>query len=143
MTTSVALLSMAFGLLWHTIVALLMGGLAGPVLSWFMLAGLPAGLAAGAFTIWSRKRLQGRESIVMGLATYYLAIAVYSLASGAVGIVAYLRTSELDTIATVLGGRLMYAVIYGTVLGVVLIPLCFLTRHLLWRFHVLTLPNKT
>lgn len=142
MTTSVALLSMALGLLWHTIVALLMGGLAGPVLSWFMLAGLPAGLAAGAFTVWSRERRQGRESIVLGLVTYYLAVAVYSVSSSTIGIALYLRGADLTGIPVVLIGRLLYAFFYGTVLGVVLIPLCFLTRHLLWQFHVRMLPNK-
>ena len=142
MTTSVALLSMALGVVWHTIVALLMGGLAGPVLSWFMLAGLPAGLAAGSFTVWSRKRRQGRESIVLGLATYYLAVTVYSVASSAIGITVYLRGAELSAIPTVLIGRLFYAFFYGTILGVVLIPFCFLTRHLLWQFHVRMLPNK-
>jgi hypothetical protein len=143
MTTRVAFLSMAFGIVWHTIVALLMGGLNGPACSWRMLAGLVAGLAAGAFTVWSRERQQGRESIVLGLATYYLAVAVYSVSSTTIEIVVDLfRGTELPGIHSVLLFGLFYAFFYGSILGIVLIPLCFLTRHLLWQFHVKMLPNK-
>ena len=151
MTISVAFLCMAFGIVWHTIVVLLMGGLTGgltgglmgPGWFWRMLAGLVAGLAAGAFTVWSRERQQGRESFVLGLATYYFAVAVYSVSLNTIGIVVELfRGVELPDAARLLFIGLFYAFLYGSVLGVVLIPLCFLTRHLLWQFHVKMLPNK-
>jgi len=35
-----------------------------------------------------------------------------------------------------------YAIVFATLLGIVLIPLSFLTRHLLWRFSGRMRPNK-
>lgn len=132
-TKRVALLSAACGIAWHTLITLLLGRSLLDALSWRLLPGIAAGLAAGMFTIWSRTRRGGRESVWDVIATYYLAVAVYIVAG--VPLVIFERDLHLGQLLGAVVGALYYAAIVATLLGVVLIPLCFATRHLLWRLR--------
>ena len=70
--------SIALGIVWNVVALSLMGGrvVDAFVPSW-LLAGAFAGVAAGVFTIWSRRRRDGRESVLYGIANYYVGIFVY------------------------------------------------------------------
>jgi hypothetical protein len=131
--------SIGLGLVWNLLAVRLMGGRAVDALApaWLLAGGI-AGLAAGLFTVRSRRR-EGRETLLHGLATYYLGIVVYWLSFVVVQrILLSLRhggwtdfdlRDHLMLILTLLS--------YGTVpYGLVLIPLCFATRYVVWRVYL-------
>lgn len=147
MTPHVAILSMLFGVAWHTIVVLLMGQPLGDAGSLGILAGAVAGLCAGSLTVRSRERHHGRESIFDGILTYYVAVIVYVLTSVVIGVVvdAYARgSSSVGPLGFLAASWVLtwYAVLFASLAGVLLVPLCFLTRRFLWRFSGRMRPNK-
>ena len=131
--------SIALGVIWNVIAVCIMGGRFGDAFTpALLLAGALAGIAAGIFTIWSRERRDGRESFLAGIATYYLGMFAYWI-----GFVVFERIAmclrhggwtDFD-----LADHLKMIVIflvYGTILvGVLLIPLTFLTRYVLWTLY--------
>jgi hypothetical protein len=133
------ILSVLLGLLWTTIVVPLAGGEPRDVLrpSWF-LSGMLAGAAAGAYTIWSRRRRDGRERVADVFATYYVGMFVF-----------WAGFVVIERIALSLshGGwtdfnlrdhfvMLWWFVIQGTIVyGIALIPLCWLTRRMVWGVY--------
>ena len=101
----------------------------------FLIAGIAAGIVAGFHTIKSRRKNGGAEGIA-GIVCYYVAIVIY----WAVWVVVERVTMSFEF------GRwtdfdfhdhlklLWVYLLYGTApYGVVLIPLCFLNRWLVWR----------
>lgn len=131
--------SILLGFIWNMIAVLLMGGRAVDSFRWSLLvAGASAGLAAGLFTVWSRRRLQGEEGFFYGLANYYLAIFIYWLSQVVVER-AWLcwkagRWTNYELHDHI--NLLWVFLIHGTLwFGVILIPLTFLTRHLVWRLY--------
>ena len=131
-------LSTALGLGWSMLAVRLMGGRWVDMLtpSW-LIAGAVAGLVAGRFTVWSRSRRDGREHVLDVFATYYLAIIVYS-ATYSVGerILLLARLGrwmpfEYDDV------RMIVSMVWlGTILyGILLIPLSWLSRGLVWRVY--------
>jgi len=139
-----SLLSVAFGIVWHTILVVLFGGRVSDALSWMILAGGLAGLIAGWSTVRSRQRSQARERVLDALLTYYLAFLVYWLSGlvikGIVGSVGGSASGPPTDVLLFLRG-LLYATFFATILGVVLVPLCVLTRYAVWTFHVWMQPN--
>lgn len=132
--------SAALGIVWNVVAVCLMGGSVLDALSasW-LLAGAFAGVAAGVFTIWSRRRRKGRESVPYGIATYYLGMLVYwasfvVIARAIMCVEAGGWTDfDLHDHLALIGPFL----IYGTVwFGVILIPLCFVSRLVLWKVYV-------
>jgi hypothetical protein len=121
---------------WNLIAVLLLGGRPADALrpSW-LAAGLIAGAAAGWFTLHSRERNEGRETLRDGLLTYLLGIVVYWAAF------VVLERARLciahggwTAFNLVDHGRLLLWLVYGAVLyGIVLIPLAFLTRSVVWK----------
>lgn len=131
--------SVVLGIVWNLIAVSLLGGnIREAFAPAWLLAGALAGIAAGRFTIWSRERRSGRESFLFGVGTYYLGILVYWI-----GIVVIQRVilcaehggwTDFD-----LHDQMKLIVIftvYGTLwFGIILIPLAFLSRHLLWKIY--------
>lgn len=132
-------ISIALGIVWNVIAVCLMGGrLTHALRPVWLLAGALAGVAAGLFTIWSRRRSDGRESLLYGIATYYLGIFVYWLSFVVIqrvilcvqsgGWTDFNLRDHLRLILVFLG--------YGTAwFGVILIPLSFLSRQVLWKMY--------
>jgi hypothetical protein len=132
--------SIAVGLLWNFLAVRMMGGdLLDALRPTWLIAGATAGLAAGFFTIWSRRRRDGSESFLNVLATFYLGIIVYWMT---------FVINERILMCIERGGwtdfdlrdHLMMIVIflgYGTILyGIFLIPLTFLSRYLVWKMYI-------
>ena len=136
---SVIPVSIALGIVWNVIAVRLMGGrMVDALAPAWLLAGALAGAAGGAFTVWSRQRRDGRESLLYGIATYYLGIVVYWASYVVIqriilcvqhgGWTDFDLRDHLSLIVTFL--------MYGTVwFGLILIPLCFLSRHVIWKIY--------
>ena len=128
-------LSILLGLAWNALVSVLLGEREAIVDPSWLSAGAAAGLVAGWLTVWSRRRLGGRESLGQGLVGYYGAMLAYWA-----GFVILRRVS----LCVQLGGwtdfnlhdhlmLIVWFVIYGTLqYGILLIPLSFLTRRFVW-----------
>ena len=131
---------MCLGMLWHTVVFVLMGLPLSEAISSFagMLAGAFAGLCAGYLTCLSRTRRQGRESKLDAVLTYYAATVIYSLVSMLIRSITGVYVRDLPS--SLLGG-LWITVTVATVLGVILIPLCFATRYVFWDMCCRRLSN--
>ena len=131
--------SIFLGLVWSTLAVCLIGNKGADSFrpSW-LLAGAIAGAVAGLFTVWSRRRRNGAESILYGVATYYLGILTYW--AGIVVIERVLMCLQVvdwtdfdlrDPLAMIL-----IFLFYGTIwFGIILIPLCFLSRYIVWRIY--------
>lgn len=133
MSWRAALLSVLCGVVWHVLVMLLLTRGKAEILSPLLLAGGLAGLVAGGYTVWSLRRNGGRERVLHVVANYYIGVWAYAV-FGAV-------------LHTLVGGGLSagwgrafagacsffyYATLIATVAGVLLIPLCWLTRLIVW-----------
>lgn len=147
MTPRVATLSALFGVAWHAIVVMLImrRGLR-EALSPSLIAGALAGLCAGFLTIRSRERRLGQESVLDAVVAYYLAVLAYAVSFVWIGLLTGVDPSGktmgvLDAFA-VTWVAVWYSILYATLMGIVLIPLSFLTRHLLWRFSGRMRPNS-
>src|SRR5947207_1790222 len=71
-------LSIALGGVWNGIAVCLMGGgVFEGLRPGFLFCGMIAGVSAGLFTLWSRRRNDGRESFFYGIANFYFGILVY------------------------------------------------------------------
>jgi hypothetical protein len=139
MNLATAFLSVALGLCWSALAMALMG--AGPremLQPVWLLSGAVAGVAVGWFTVWSRSRRDGSESLLSGIATFYLGTLVYwacfvaieraRLCWRAGGWTDFDLDDHLRLLALFL--------LHGTVTyGIVLLPLCFLSRHVVWSLH--------
>lgn len=136
-------LSIALGMIWHTLALGVSGQSATKDWSWGLLAGAAAGVAAGQFTLWSRKRLHGRESFAHVAATYYLAILVYWFSGGMIETLLGIGRGDWEPFFVAYISVLPWVLGYCTLLGVVLLPLCWVSRDLLWTCHVRIRPNKT
>lgn len=138
MPRRVYLVSALCGIAWHAIVALLIAPDL-PMLLWGLPAGLAAGLCAGAWTIRSRLGRYGRESWLDAGLTYYGAVGVYATS---------LAVTEL-LMDALLGRRptgsleayLIAALVYGSLWGVVLLPLSLSTRRIVWRSYCNAAPG--
>jgi hypothetical protein len=132
-------ISIILGIIWNVVAVKLMGGRLPDAFSpGLLLAGAFAGVAAGRFTIWSRQRRGGKESVPYGIANYYVGIFVYWAAFVVI---------ERVIICIEHGGwtdfdlrdhikLILIFLFYGTVwFGVILIPFCFLSRFLLWKIY--------
>jgi hypothetical protein len=137
--TRVMPLAIALGVAWNLLAVHLMGGRFKDALSPGWLAGgALAGVVAGVLTMRSRRRTNGRERWIDVLATYYLAIIVYwagiVLVERAVLCIRHGGWTDFN-----LGDHLRLIGVflaYGTFpYGMLLIPLCFASRELLWRAH--------
>lgn len=132
--------SILLGLGWNLIVVRLLGGGWRDALEPAWLAGgAAAGWVAGAHTIASRRRNGGSERLQDGLMSYYLAMVAdwfvfvcverIRLCIQAGGWTDFNLHDHLALIGAFLT--------FGTfVYGLLLIPLCFLTRRLVWRVHL-------
>ena len=126
------------GVAWHAVVSLFNG--ASDVYDFLpgVPAGVLAGVAAGALTLWSRRRWNGREAVRWVFATYYIGLLVYVVAR--VVTAALLQgvgfyPVDMDTWSN-LPTLLALLLTFGTLFGAVLLPLCWATRALVWRNHV-------
>jgi mannose/fructose/N-acetylgalactosamine-specific phosphotransferase system component IIC len=136
---AVLLVSIVLGLLWNAIAVVLMGGKPADALrpSW-LVAGAVAGMVAGGFTVWSRKRRDGEESIPLGVATFYLGMIVYwatfVIVERAAMCIRHGGWTDFDLHDHLI--MILWFLVYGTLwYGILLIPLCFLTRLVIWRVH--------
>lgn len=133
-------LSILLGLVWNAMVVCLMGGKVTEAFrpSWLM-AGVLAGIVSGLFTVWSRNRRDGEESIFYGVATFYIGIVTYWASFVVVertlmclrhgGWTAFDLRDHLIMIWTF--------AIYGTLwFGIILIPLGFFSRYLIWKVYL-------
>lgn len=133
------LLSMLFGVAWHFVVVALVGPL-----EWFTMGiGLPVaaltGGLAGLFTVWSRRRRPGSESTFSVVATYYFALLVYAIGMALTKSILYAYEGRSGPTYTLtwsrIGDEVAVFVAYGTMFAVLLLPLCYVTRLLVWRAH--------
>ena len=137
---TVILASIILGTLWNIVaICLMRGKLVDAFSPGWLLAGAIAGVAAGMFTIWSRRRRDGQESFFYGVANYYLGILVYwgsfVVIERIIMCVKHRGWTDFD-LRDHLNLILMF-LIYGTVwYGVILIPLSFLSRHVLWKIYI-------
>ena len=131
-------LSTALGLGWSALAVRLMGGrwVDALGLSW-LIAGVVSGLVAGRFTLWSRARRDGREHVLDVFATFYLAVlvywAMYVVGERVILLVQHGRWMSFETD----DARMLMAMVWlGTTLyGVVLLPLTWASRILVWRVY--------
>ena len=136
---AVIIISVLLGLVWNTIAVTLLGGRVMDAFkpSW-LLAGAIAGAVAGWFTIWSRNRREGEERLLDGFATFYLGIVIYWISfvviERAVMCVKHGGWTDFDLRdhLTMIGIFLLYGTLWY---GIVLIPLCFLSRWLIWKVY--------
>lgn len=132
------LLSMTFGVQWHCIVLALMGQLEWVVVCIGLPIALLTGALAGLFTVWSRRRREGTESILAVVATYYLAV-VYAIGTTITGAILYAYEGRSGLTHSLtwskIGDELTLFAAYGTMSAVLLLPLCYITRLLVWRAH--------
>lgn len=147
MTARVVTLSALFGVVWHTIVVLLLGRSLQAAFSAAMIAGAMTGVFAGFLTVRSRERRHGRESFLDAVVAYYLAVVVYAVSLVWIGVLTGVGRQGKDVgVLSAFGlslGMAWYAVIFATLpSGIVLIPLSFLTRFLLWRLSGRARPNE-
>jgi hypothetical protein len=131
--------SILLGLIWNVLVVSLMGGRLAEALrpSW-LVGGAVAGALAGWFTVWSRRRREGGERFLDGLATYYLALvaywASYVVVERASMCVRHGGWTDFDLRDHLL--LIVWFLVYGTLwYGILLIPLTFLTRHVVWGLY--------
>jgi len=131
--------SILLGLVWNLIAVCLMGGrVIDAFTSAYAPAGVVAGIVTGLFTVWSRKKTDGRESFGYGIGTYYLGIVAYWISFVLMARVwmcvrhgGWTDFNLRDHLS------LIWLFLYlGTVwYGIILIPLCFLSRHVLWKIY--------
>jgi hypothetical protein len=131
--------SIVLGIVWNVVAVCLTGGrLLDAFTPGWLLAGAFAGVAAGVFTIWSRRRRDGKESFFYGIANYYLGIFVYWVSfvviQRAIMCVQHGGWTDFDLHDHL--GLILIFLVYGTVwFGIILIPLCFLSRYVLWTIY--------
>jgi fructose-specific phosphotransferase system IIC component len=127
---------MCLGVLWHTLVFVLMGGPLSDAISSFpgMLGGAVAGLCAGYLTFSSRMRHQGRESTLDAVLTYYVAAVIYSLVCMVIRDITGVTHLSGGEFLSSLVGSLWITVSMATLMGVILIPFCFATRFVFWEW---------
>ncbi len=100
------------------------------------------GIVAGACTIWTRGRSNGAETPTGLIGTYYAAIVLFWLGLTIIEWATYWPPSHLfgwsvlwacvqDDVAL-----LVKLVGYGTMLGLIAVPLCYLCREQVWRTYV-------
>jgi hypothetical protein len=130
-------LSAITGLAWGLIAYFLIGGDFVSGIPWSMLiAGAVAGILAGAHTVRSRKKKEGKEGTGSVFACYYLSIVVFwsvwfVFDRGAMCI-SHGGWTDFDLKDSFL--LLVYYLLLGTVpYGLAFVPLCFLNRWLVWR----------
>ena len=130
------------GFLWNLIAVCLMGGSLSDAISPQSLApGAIAGVVAGYFTIWSRKCHDGKERFFDGITTYYLAIIAYWACHVLFEGIAQAGTGHdirQLAIQDALGLLILFLYEGTVVFGVLLITLCFISRHLLWKIYIRT-----
>ena len=136
---AVIALSILLGLVWNLIAVCLLGGRMTDAFkpSW-LLAGAIAGAVAGWFTVWSRQRREGEERILDGFATYYLGIGAYWISFVVIERVVLCvqhggwTDFNLHNHLSLIGVFLVYGSVWY---GIILIPLCFLSRWLIWKVY--------
>ena len=131
--------SIALGIGWDVIAVRLMGGKFVDAFSpaW-LVSGALAGIAAGLFTIWSRRRREGRESFFYIVATYYLGIFVYWISIIVIerAIWCFQYGGWTDTGLRDHLKMIQIFLVYGTYpFGLMLIPLSLVSRNLLWKIY--------
>ena len=131
--------SAMLGLAWHFVaVAAMQGRLSDALRPTWLAAGLTAGLVTGRFTIWSRRRCAGRESLGYGFATYYVGILVYWATFVVLERIAMCVRAggwtdfDLRDHLVMIGPFLFLGTLWH---GLILIPLAFASRFVLWRVH--------
>jgi len=131
--------SIGLGIVWNIIAVRLMGGrLVDAFSPGWVLAGALAGVAAGTFTIWSRRRRDGRERFLYCIATYYLGIFVYwasyVVIQRIIMCVQHGGWTDFDLHDHL--NLIFIFLVYGTIWwGIILIPLCFVSRYALWKIY--------
>lgn len=124
------------GVVWNGLVLLALGH-GGPGALLFalhpcmLLSGIVAGVAAGAFTVRSRQRHGGTERFRSVVATYFLGAVVWWTGCS-------LGSAEPTMILRSLGLVLVFA----TLMAWLLLPLCLLTRELVWTVHERAAPKQ-
>ena len=134
------------GVAWHAVVTLLVRRDLGHFVPG-VVAGMVAGCAAGALTVRSRRRRAGREHWGDLGATYLAAVLVYAsgLAFTEMIVDGWIRGARSGLVdLDLLVGYLLYALLYASIWAVVLVPLSYYTRRLVWHVHVRgTMPDRT
>lgn len=136
----VYLASVVLGVIWSAIVLAIMGarGSEWSASTWY-LAGAIAGLAAAKFTVWSKIRSDGTERFLDGLATFYVGMFAfwgsYVVIERIAICIQFRGWSDFNLHDHLL--LIVWIVVYGTFIwGILLIPLTFLTRWLVWRIYI-------
>ena len=146
MTPRAVVVSLLLGILWHVMLFVLMGRPLTSALSWTLLAGAMAGLCAGYLTCLSCARHQGRPSGLDCVITYYAAAVAYAIGVVVIGRVvdACIGTPGLGVLDLLLTafGSCFGSLLFATIMGVILIPLCFATQMLLLRTSGMMTSNK-
>ena len=130
-------ISAVTGFAWSLLAVRLMGGrLEDGLRVSFLLAGIAAGIIAGVHTIRTRKKKDGAERIVAVVGCYYLAIvafwSVWVIAERVRMCVTFGAWTDFDLNDHL--NLIWIYLVYGTLpYGVLLIPLCFVNRWLVWR----------
>lgn len=141
MTWPLALLCVCCGIAWHALFVMMMSDNLYDAFRWTLIAGAVAGYYAGRFTIWSRQQRDGRESLLDVVVTYYLGVGVYYLCGIPILMLAGEGTLSITDIIPAFCFALTYVGFAATVFGLVLMPLCWLSRHIVWRVHTITHPS--
>ena len=132
------LVSVGFGFAWHTVAILLLGGGLSGLAHRYLIAGGCAGIVAGAHTLWSRNRNDGRESVPHGIVTYYVGIFTYWIAIVVVErIHLFIQMGRWSNFNLRDNLNLIWIFLaFGTLpWGILLIPLNFATRAIVWRAY--------
>lgn len=149
MPLEAGLVAILLGVLWHTAIGVYKQAAIGDILSWNVLAGASAGLCAGYLTWRSRQRHGGAERFFDGVITYYAAAITYSVGLAVVDLLTGMSISArrvgidraLD-LAVAAVAACWYVVVVASVFGILLIPLCLVTRHVFWRVSSTALRHR-
>jgi hypothetical protein len=104
-------------------------------------ASILAGLAAGILTIWTRSRAEGAETAFGILATYFGGAAVMCVSPYLLLAIEAFFTDgrfyfmDLRSITGEAVGVLILGLLLALPFGVVLVPLCYLSRRVVWKLY--------
>lgn len=130
--------SIALGIVWCFVPVLLMGGKPKDALAaYWLIPGALAGLAAGLFTI-RRSPASWKKSLIDTIATYYLGIAVFWMGFVVIEriLMCIRQGGWTDFNLSDHFKLILLFLAYGTIpYGLILIPLCFLSRTLLLKTY--------
>jgi hypothetical protein len=131
--------SIAFGIAWNVAAMCLLGGrVVDAFAPGLLVGGAIAGMVAGAFTIWSRRRAGGHERVRDVIAHYFITAVAYWIGfvvtERIIMCVQHGGWTDFD-LHDHLSFVLMLVVYHGIQSSLVLVPFSALSRFVIWKTY--------